>query len=49
MPRKKKASNRYWTKITEYSISAYNRCTDNQVLKERIYRRFIFPAYMKLA
>ena len=49
MPRKKKASNRYWTKITEYSISAYNRCTDNQVLKEKIYRRFIFPAYMKLA
>ncbi len=49
MGRKKKKSNRYWTKITEYSVSAYNRSEDNQVLKEKIYRRFIFPAFMKLA
>ena len=49
MPRRKKKSNRYWTKITEYSVSAYNRTEDEQVRKERIYRRFIFPAFMKLA
>jgi len=49
MPRKKKQSNRYWTNITECSISAYNQCADKLVLRERIYRRFIFPAYMKLA
>ena len=49
MGRKKKKSNRYWTKITECSISAYNRSTDNQVRKEKIYRRFIFPAFMKLS
>jgi|TARA_Y100000034_G_C6797303_1_gene357482 hypothetical protein len=49
MPRKKKKSNRYWTNITEYSISAYNRCAEKPILKERIYRRFIFPAFMKLA
>ena len=49
MGRKKKKSNRYWTKVTEGSISAYNRSTENTVLKEKIYRRFIFPAYMKLA
>ena len=49
MPRKKKKSNRYWTKITEYSIAAYNRCDDHQVLKEKIYRRFIHPAFFKLS
>jgi len=49
MGRKKKKSNRYWTKITEGSISAYNRSSENMVLKEKIYRRFIFPAFMKLS
>lgn len=49
MGRKKKKSNRYWTKITEGSISAYNRSSENIVLKEKIYRRFIFPAFMKLS
>jgi len=49
MGRKKKKSNRYWTKVTEGSISAYNRSTENTVLKEKIYRRFIFPAFMKLS
>jgi glycerol-3-phosphate cytidylyltransferase-like family protein len=49
MGRKKKKSNRYWTKITEGSISAYNRSAENPVLKEKIYRRFIFPAFMKLS
>ena len=48
MPRKKKASNKYWTKITEYSIAAYNK-TDSYVTKEKIYRRFIFPAFMNLS
>ena len=49
MGRKKKKSNRYWTKITEGSISAYNRSSEHRVLKEKIYRRFIFPAFMKLS
>ena len=49
MGRKKKKSNRYWTKITEGSISAYNRAYENTILKEKIYRRFIFPAFMKLS
>ena len=48
MPRRKKKSNRYWTKITEYSVAAYNRCHERQVTKEKIYRRFIYPAFMKL-
>ena len=48
MPRRKKKSNRYWTKITEYSVAAYNRCHEKQVTKEKIYRRFIYPAFMKL-
>jgi len=49
MGRKKKKSNRYWTTVTEGSISAYNRSYENRVLKEKIYRRFIFPAFMKLS
>jgi len=49
MGRKKKKSNKYWTKITECAVSAYNQCIDDSVLKERIYRRFIFPALMKLS
>ena len=49
MGRKKKKSNRYWTKITECSISAYNQSDENQIRKEKIYRRFIFPAFMKLS
>jgi len=51
MGRKKKKSNRYWTGITECSISSYNRLEklDFQVRKEKVYRRFIFPAFMKLS
>jgi len=49
MGRRKKKSNRYWTKITELSIAAYNRTIDNPALRERIYRRFVYPALMKLA
>ena len=49
MARKKKKSNKYWTKITECAVSAYNQCIDDLVTRERIYIRFIFPAFMKLA
>jgi len=49
MGRKRKKSNRYWTKITELSITAYNHTIDNPQLRERIYRRFVYPALMKLA
>ena len=51
MGRKKKKSNRYWTGITECSISSYNRLEqlNFQVRKEKVYRRFIFPAFMKLS
>lgn len=49
MGRKKKKSNRYWTSITECAVSSYNRTEDFQLRKEKIYRRFIFPAFMKLS
>ena len=51
MPRRKKKQNRYWTKVTEMSVSAYNKSEDKDrhVLKEKIYRRFIHPALMKLS
>ena len=48
MARKAKKSNIYFTKITEIAIIAYNK-TDNPVRREKIYRRFIYPAFMKLA
>jgi len=46
--RAKKKSNVYFTKITELAIIGYNR-TDSTVRREKIYRRFIYPAFMKLA
>ena len=49
MAAKRKKSNVYFTKITEYAISAYNRIDDNSALREKIYRRFIYPAFMKMA
>lgn len=49
MGRKKKKSNRYWTQITEFAVTAYNESYDAPILRERIYRRFLFPALMKLA
>lgn len=49
MARKKKKSNIYFTKITEYAILAYNRTEDRPILREKIYRRFIYPAFMKMA
>ena len=49
MAAKRKKSNVYFTKITDYAIAAYNRTETNSALREKIYRRFIFPAFMKLA
>ena len=49
MGRKRKKSNNYFTSITQAAIVAYNQIEDRPVLKERVYRRFIFPAFMKLA
>ena len=49
MGRKKKKSNRYWTQITELAVTAYNLSEPEPVLRERIYRRFLFPALMKMA
>jgi hypothetical protein len=49
MAKRKKKSNVYFTKITDTAISAYNKIEDNKVLREKIYRRFIYPAFMKLA
>src|SRR6056300_502213 len=49
MGRKKKKSNRYWTQITELAVTAYNLSEPEPVLRERIYRRFLFPALMKLS
>ena len=49
MTKKPKKSNIYFTQITEFAIIAYNRITTNPVRRERIYRRFIYPAFMKMA
>jgi hypothetical protein len=49
MATRKKKTNVYFTKITDLAISAYNQIEDNQVKREKIYRRFIYPAFMKLA
>jgi hypothetical protein len=49
MAAKRKKSNVYFTKVTEYAISAYNRTDNNSALREKIYRRFIYPAFMKMA
>jgi len=48
MAKRKKKSNVYFTRITELAILGYNK-TDNAVLREKIYRRFIYPAFMKMA
>lgn len=49
MAAKRKKSNVYFTKITDYAIAAYNRTDTNPALREKIYRRFIYPAFMKMA
>ena len=48
MARKKK-SNNYFTRITDMAISAYNQKEDNPAFREKVYRRFIYPAFLKLA
>lgn len=47
MPRKRK-SKRYFTKITEIAINAYNNC-DDQNKKNKIYNRFIHYPFDKLS
>jgi hypothetical protein len=47
MARAKKKSRSYFTKITDIAISAYNKNQDI-TMREKIYRRFIYPAFMKL-
>ena len=42
-----KKSKTYFTKLTDIAISAYNK-TDNIAFREKIYRRFIYPPFMKL-
>jgi hypothetical protein len=49
MAKRAKKSNNYFTKITDIAILAYNGVDDNPVLREKIYRRFIYPPLMKLA
>jgi hypothetical protein len=49
MATRKKKTNVYFTKITDLAISAYNSIEDDRVKREKIYRRFIYPAFMKMA
>jgi hypothetical protein len=48
MAKRKKKSNIYFTRITELAILGYNK-SDSAVKREKIYRRFIYPAFMKLS
>jgi len=47
MPRKRKKSNNYYTRIQDVAICAYNK-SDSLAQREKIYRRFIYPPFMKL-
>ena len=47
MPRKNKKSNAYYTRIQDVAICAYNK-SEKPSQRERIYRRFIYPPFMKL-
>ena len=47
MPRKKKKSNAYYTRIQDVAICAYNK-SEHPAQREKIYRRFIYPAFLKL-
>ena len=46
MPKPKK-NRSYFTKITDLAIAGYNK-SDDIATREKIYRRFIYPAFMKL-
>lgn len=48
MPRTKKKSNKYWTNITEYAVASYNKI-ENPITREKVYRRFLYPALMKMS
>ena len=48
MAKRRKRSKRYFTKITEIAINAYNEC-DDQALKNKIYNRFIHYPFDKLS
>ena len=48
MAKRRKKSKRYFTKITEIAINAYNGC-DDQALKNKIYNRFIHYPFDKLS
>jgi len=45
---RRRKNKRYFTKITEIAINAYNRC-DDQRMKNKIYNRFIHYPFDKLA
>ena len=45
---RRRKSKRYFTKITEIAINAYNQC-DDQRLKNKIYNRFIHYPFDKLS
>lgn len=47
--RKPKKSKSYFTKITDCAIIAYNQLEDRPAFREKVYRRFIYPALMKLS
>jgi hypothetical protein len=49
MAKAKNKSNVYFTKITDLAISAYNKSIESPTMRERIYLRFIYPAFKKLA
>jgi len=46
--KRRKRSKRYFTKITEIAINAYNNCDDDK-LKNKIYNRFIHYPFDKLS
>ena len=47
MPRKRKKSNNYYTRIQDVAICAYNK-SESSAQREKIYRRFIYPPFIKL-
>jgi len=46
--KRRKRSKRYFTKITEMAINAYNG-SDDQVVKDKVFNRFIYYPFDKLA
>ena len=39
----------YFTHLTDVAISAYNKMPEDTARREKIYLRFIYPVFMKLA